>query len=474
MVARLLMFSHNSRLMERAALLNPDGVNKGKGGAAAAGSSNGTPGPKLNGAAGDGTASATATPALTPAPKGDESMSISIAPSDRADSAMPDDDEPYSRQPSSSPLPDLDKEEMDENDDVGVDDEGEDDEKMEERKPVLSRRTSARNAKKEEDLDEENGEEVESKAVSPAGVDEGDEEENEEGDQEEEDEDEKDEMEEDEQEEEEQEEGQEEEQDGDDEEEDLEEADQINVDEDDDADNEVGSEVDELQSSGDEDAKEPSPPPQPARMTKRVPTKPAPTASRAKKSGKGGDRKAEIEEELEMNAKKDDLHDRDWRRHREVARIRPMGLDRFFQRVSGHGRTRYGQARPHVRGSSAGPADAPLTDVLDSLQYWWFDGIGPQSLLAPNGRIVYGTGRLFIQGPSEIDWQKAIDDNGGTDADLDERRKKEEGQERLLGIDEWAYYEDEKDVSGEVETRAREWTCLVRLATFELREDKGV
>lgn len=66
--------------------------------------------------------------------------------------------------------------------------------------------------------------------------------------------------------------------------------------------------------------------------------------------------------------------------------------------------------------------------------------------MASNGRLIYGTGRLFVQGPSEVDWDRACAEFGGEDA-LKERRKKEEGHEQILGIDEWGFYDEEEDVS---------------------------
>ena len=89
---------------------------------------------------------------------------------------------------------------------------------------------------------------------------------------------------------------------------------------------EVGSDVDELESSSDERAAKEAAAEKPARGRKR---KQSPKMSPKPPV----DRKTEIEEELDMNTKKEDLYERDWRRHREVARIRPLGKDRFHTRV---------------------------------------------------------------------------------------------------------------------------------------------
>lgn len=89
------------------------------------------------------------------------------------------------------------------------------------------------------------------------------------------------------------------------------------------ADQEVASDVDELESSADE---APIPP---VREVKKS----TPRGKKAVAPKAPVDRRVELEEELELNAQKEDLFDRDWRRFREVARIRPLGYDRFYQRV---------------------------------------------------------------------------------------------------------------------------------------------
>lgn len=101
----------------------------------------------------------------------------------------------------------------------------------------------------------------------------------------------------------------------------------------------VGSDVDELESSVDETEKPDTPIEQEAKPKGagkgwRKGKGATGIAAGKKSTAKSVDRKTEIEQELEMNAKKDDLFERDWRRYREVARIRPLGKDRFHQRVS--------------------------------------------------------------------------------------------------------------------------------------------
>ena len=75
---------------------------------------------------------------------------------------------------------------------------------------------------------------------------------------------------------------------------------------------------------------------------------------------------------------------------------------------------------------------------------WWFDGMGSASLLGSGGIVQYGTGRLFIQGPSLFD-QEILDRR--EEGDVHVRRLEEEGEEGLLGVGEWAVYTDLEEVS---------------------------
>lgn len=149
----------------------------------------------------------------------------------------------------------------------------------------------------------------------------------------------------------------------------------------------------------------------------------------AREKTKGITARFTIEDKIKSNSDKDDFVEREFRRYQGVARIRPLGKDRFHNR------------------------------------YWWFDGIGSMDLVASdpssssttapcaNGSDVgYGTGRLFVQGPSEEDWEMVADLKGAGGEEgrqMRERRVVEEvveSEEGLLGVDEWAFYEDEDEV----------------------------
>lgn len=106
------------------------------------------------------------------------------------------------------------------------------------------------------------------------------------------------------------------------------------------------------------------------------------------------------EEEYRLQRKEDQI-EREFRRH-SCARSRPLGKDRFFNR------------------------------------YWWFDGIGAP-LQGAGGAPLYGAGRLFIQGPTDIDSQQHP-------PEISLRREIEEGASGTLPNGHWAFFTDPEDV----------------------------
>jgi len=130
-----------------------------------------------------------------------------------------------------------------------------------------------------------------------------------------------------------------------------------------------------------------------------------------------------VDELLEENALMDEHVEKQFRRYLGVSRCRPLGQDRF-----------------HCR-------------------YWWFDGIGGMEITKAKedgSRVPYGTGRVFIQGPTREEWEVIADehvaDEEGKEKEqvLIERRMREEvvdREETLVGFGEWAYYETAEEVS---------------------------
>ena len=142
----------------------------------------------------------------------------------------------------------------------------------------------------------------------------------------------------------------------------------------------------------------------------------------------------EIDASLALNARNEDRVEREFRRYKNVSRCQPLGKDRF-----------------HCR-------------------YWWFDGVGGMNLVGGvhGTSVQYGTGRLLVQGPSEQDWEamcaRSVEEGEGVvkaesgeevkpvglvgeQGALARRKREEVDDEAILGVNEWAYYDDEAQVS---------------------------
>ncbi|PWN27366.1 hypothetical protein BDZ90DRAFT_279725 [Jaminaea rosea] len=113
------------------------------------------------------------------------------------------------------------------------------------------------------------------------------------------------------------------------------------------------------------------------------------------------------EEEEDRITRREEAIDLEFRRHHLAPRLRPLGKDRFHDR------------------------------------YWWFDGVGNQNLVGLDDQVLYGAGRLFVQGASREDWAAACVDRSHK-AML--KRRQEEHGECILEHDEWAVYDDPEQV----------------------------
>lgn len=116
-----------------------------------------------------------------------------------------------------------------------------------------------------------------------------------------------------------------------------------------------------------------------------------------------------IDEELNKTERRLEAIEREFRQLLGSIRVKPLGRDRFFNRV------------------------------------WWFDGLGSATVIGSGGVTQYGTGRLFLQGPSEFDLD-LLQRKRKQDASLTVRQLEEEGQEGMLGPGEWAMYTELEDV----------------------------
>ncbi|KIK82429.1 hypothetical protein PAXRUDRAFT_64788, partial [Paxillus rubicundulus Ve08.2h10] len=74
-----------------------------------------------------------------------------------------------------------------------------------------------------------------------------------------------------------------------------------------------------------------------------------------------------LDEEVNKLERRLESIEREFRKLLGAIRVKPLGKDRFHNRI------------------------------------WWFDGMGSMSLLGSGGVVQYGTGRIFLQGPAEVD-----------------------------------------------------------------------
>lgn len=116
-----------------------------------------------------------------------------------------------------------------------------------------------------------------------------------------------------------------------------------------------------------------------------------------------------LDEEVNKLERRLEAIEREFRKLLGGVRVKPMGKDRFHNRI------------------------------------WWFDGLGSGSLVGSGGATQYGAGRIFVQGPSELDLELMMR-RVGDDVPLQTRRLEEEGEEGMLGPGDWAVYSDMEEV----------------------------
>ncbi|KAJ4486334.1 chromatin remodeling complex protein [Lentinula aciculospora] len=116
-----------------------------------------------------------------------------------------------------------------------------------------------------------------------------------------------------------------------------------------------------------------------------------------------------LDEEVNKLERRLEAIEREFRKLLGGVRVKPMGKDRFYNRV------------------------------------WWFDGLGSANLIGSGGATQYGAGRIFIQGPSEFDLELMMR-RTYDDVPVETRRLEEEGQEGMLGPGDWAVYSDMEEL----------------------------
>ncbi|KAF7306668.1 hypothetical protein MIND_00458400 [Mycena indigotica] len=116
-----------------------------------------------------------------------------------------------------------------------------------------------------------------------------------------------------------------------------------------------------------------------------------------------------LDEEVNKLERRLEAIEREFRKLLSSIRVKPLGRDRFYNRI------------------------------------WWFDGMGAGSLVGSGGATQYQAGRLFIQGPSNIDNVILLNKLGQDE--LDKRYEEELGTEGTLLENQWATYSDIEEAS---------------------------
>jgi len=118
----------------------------------------------------------------------------------------------------------------------------------------------------------------------------------------------------------------------------------------------------------------------------------------------------------------------DFRSHFYALRARPIGTDRFGNKV------------------------------------WWLDGCGSAPLVPEHGRVLWGTGRLYVQGADEgeVEWCRLPAEIAPEEVKA--RRATEEGESRLAPA-EWASYDTPDQVSLTLQCNRRD-TNVSQLQEF--------
>lgn len=152
-------------------------------------------------------------------------------------------------------------------------------------------------------------------------------------------------------------------------------------------------------------------------------------------------RLAQLTEDDAVLAVREAALERAFRRQAGIPRARPLGMDRFFNRVwwlDGAGAACL-VLEEQMDGGAPAPGEISGGGGLKKGQAG-----GPGVAAVPP---LYGTGRLYIQGGTEADRQRVAKKCDVSEEEIRERRLKEEGEDGQLAEGEWAVYEEPSDVS---------------------------
>ncbi len=123
--------------------------------------------------------------------------------------------------------------------------------------------------------------------------------------------------------------------------------------------------------------------------------------------------KKRLADELEAARERLIELDREFRRQHNTLRVYPIGYDRFGNK------------------------------------YWWFDGMGSAQVVDKEGGVIYGSGRVFVQGGSVEDLQRRADEYDFSPEEVQQRRMAAETEEGILAEGEWAMFDTPEQVSKE-------------------------
>lgn len=138
-------------------------------------------------------------------------------------------------------------------------------------------------------------------------------------------------------------------------------------------------------------------------------------AQSVKEKADAKNKRAEKEEEQRLVAELAEL-EREFRRQFNSLRTTVLGQDRFCQRV------------------------------------WWLDGCGSADIVGPEGGVLYGTGRLYIQGPNYGELRRLLEEEEVDQGIIAERRISDEPEEGQLEEGEWAVIDSVDQVCNSLST----------------------
>jgi hypothetical protein len=89
---------------------------------------------------------------------------------------------------------------------------------------------------------------------------------------------------------------------------------------------------------------------------------------------------------------------------------------------------------------------APIGRDRFGNKYWWLDGTGTAPLVDKDSSVIYGTGRIYLQGGSPEDLERRAQEYDFTADELQQKRLTAEGEDGILEEGEWAVFDTPEQV----------------------------